>query len=270
MARVFGATLFVLLFNAVAFTVMLVLSPSLGAVWGAGLGTAFLLWLLRYDAGRRKRLALVRLRPPRASRQWQLVAVAASILLLLGLTGLIQYADPPMDPDAPRGWEPLTEYMSQPGAWTATIVLMAVVAPLVEEVCFRGYVQHTLERWWGPVPAIGVASVFFMVAHVGRPHWSILLIPLTLGLVNGAVVWLSRSIWPAVVIHGVWNLGLVASGVVQSDAPAARRLGVAAATGPAGAGHVKTGHPSEMPRPARSDAETRVSRSRGTSPTAIR
>lgn len=205
-ALVLGAGLFVFLFNLVGFMGLLLMPPAAGIVWGALLGTLFLVWQLRNDEGRRKRLALLRLRLVRASAGWQLAAVGASLALLWGLAGVIGWAAPPLDPDALRNWEPLSRYLQQPGGWLAGAVLTAFAVPLVEEMAFRGYIQHTLERRWGPVPAIGVATLLFTIAHLGRPHWSILLIPLTLGLTNGIVTWLARSIWPAVVTHASWNL----------------------------------------------------------------
>ncbi|MFO7894655.1 MAG: type II CAAX endopeptidase family protein [Longimicrobiales bacterium] len=221
LGRVLGASLFVVVFNALAFVVLLALPPAAGVLWGAFLGSAFVLWHLQDDGRRRERLARIRLRPARASHRWLAVAVGASLALLWGLTGVIGWLAPPLGPDAMRGWEPLLDYIHRPGGWLAVAVLVAGVAPVVEEFCFRGHVQHTLERWWGTAPAIIVATLLFTVGHVGRPHWSILLVPLTLGLVNGTVVWLARSIWPAVVIHGLWNLAMVSTELTSGDAPAA-------------------------------------------------
>jgi membrane protease YdiL (CAAX protease family) len=217
---VLGAGLFVFLFNLVGFVGLLLMPPSVGIVWGGLLGTLFLVWQLRNDEGRRKRFALLRLRPPRASRGWQLLAVGASLALLWGLAGVIGWAGPPLDPDALRNWEPLSRYLQKPGGWLAGAVLTAFAVPVVEEMAFRGYIQHTLERRWGVVPAIGVATLLFTIAHLGRPHWSLLLIPLTLGLTNGMVTWLARSIWPAVIIHASWNLLMTVGAILPEPVDA--------------------------------------------------
>jgi membrane protease YdiL (CAAX protease family) len=209
---VLGAGLFVFLFNIIGFAGLLMMPPTAGILWSAFLGTLFLLWQLRNDEGRRKRFALLRLRPVRASRRWQLTAVGSSLLLIWGMAGVISWLGPSLDPESLQNWEPLTRYIRRPGGWLAVAVLTAFAVPLVEEMAFRGYIQHTLERRWGPAPAIGVATLLFTIAHLGRPHWAILLIPLTLGLVNGMVTWLARSIWPAVVIHACWNLLMTLGG----------------------------------------------------------
>ncbi len=255
------ATVFVLLFNIIGFSVLLMVSPALGVVWSALLGTAVVLWVLRDDEGRRKRLAHLRLRPPRASRRWVWLAVGASLAVLWGLTGIIGWSAPPMNPDALERWEPILLYFDRPGAWLAGTVLLAVTAPLVEEIAFRGYVQRTLERRWGPAPAIVVTALVFTVAHFGRPHWSILLIPLTLGLANGVVVWLSRSLWPAVVIHMLWNLfmsvgelsdDVAADGTVPAGAVVLHAValvaGVAVWIRLARARHAREGRPGARPR----------------------
>ena len=234
LGTVLGAGVFVVVFNLVAIGVLLSVPPAAGVAWGALLAAAVLLWHLRGDDDRRKRLALVRLRPVRASGRWLAVAVGASFFLLWGVAGLIGLAGPPIDPEALDAWEPLMDYLDRPGGWLAVGVLTAGAVPLVEELVFRGWIQHTLERWWGPAPAILAATALFTLAHLGRPHWSILLVPTTLGLATGTAVWLARSIWPAIAIHALWNLAMTVGGVAgdaAGDLPAGSSVSVVLAVG---------------------------------------
>lgn len=218
MKRVLAAALFVLVFNGVALGVLLLVPPAIGLAWGLALGVAFLWWHLRGDPGRSRRLALVRVRPPRSSSRWVGIAIGSTLLLGLGLTAFILEGVPSDTPDAGPVWEALAAYQSSTLGWLALVVLAAGVLPLVEEFCFRGHVQHTLERRIGPAPAILLASLLFMVGHVGVPHWSILLISLTLGVANGAAVYLFDSIWVAVATHCIWNLTMLSAGILQGDA----------------------------------------------------
>ena len=218
MKRVVAAVLFVLVFNGIALGVLLMLPPSLGLGWGLSLGVAFVWWHVRGDAGRSRRLALVRVRPPRSSAVWVAGAIGSTLLLGLGLTAFILDSLPSDTPEVGPVWEALAVYQSSTLGWIALAVMAAGVLPLVEEFCFRGHVQHTLERRMTPAAAILLASILFMVGHVGVPHWSILLISLTLGVANGAAVYLFGSIWVAVATHCIWNLFMLSAGIVQGDA----------------------------------------------------
>ncbi len=95
---------------------------------------------------------------------------------------------------------------------------VALAAPLVEEIIFRGLLLAYLLRWlprhlpqlpW-PVPnlAIGLTALAFALVHLGSS-------PLFLGtlfvggLIYGWVRWQSGSLWPSFVGHAAWNSVLV-------------------------------------------------------------
>ncbi|MBW3553786.1 MAG: CPBP family intramembrane metalloprotease [Gemmatimonadetes bacterium] len=221
MKRVLAAVLFVLIFNGVALAVLLLVPPVIGLAWGLALGAAFVWWHLRGDAGRSKRLALVRIRPPRSSGTWVSVAIGSTLLLGLGITAFVLETAPPTPPEVGPVWEAISAYQSSALGWLAIAVMAAGVLPLVEEFCFRGHVQHTLERHMWPGLAIVLTSVLFMFGHVGVPHWSILLISLTLGIANGAAVYLFDSIWVAVATHCIWNFSMLSAGILQGGAATA-------------------------------------------------
>ena len=91
------------------------------------------------------------------------------------------------------------------GGATATLVsvmLVVLVAPLVEEVIFRGVLLSGLSARMGPVPAIVVSACIFAAVHFDP--WRA--VPLGfLGAVLGYLAWQSRSIWPAVLAHALVN-----------------------------------------------------------------
>ena len=79
---------------------------------------------------------------------------------------------------------------------------MAVLAPLVEELVFRGLLYGWLAGRWGTVAAWIVSSLAFAAAHVEPAH---IILVLPLGLWFG---WLRRrtnSLWPSLVAHMVNN-----------------------------------------------------------------
>jgi membrane protease YdiL (CAAX protease family) len=79
----------------------------------------------------------------------------------------------------------------------AMAVGTVVLAPVVEELLFRGVLQSAYERR-GPVRAIAATSLLFVAIHQELAQ-SVALIPVTLAL--GYVAWRTRSIIPAILVH---------------------------------------------------------------------
>ncbi len=79
----------------------------------------------------------------------------------------------------------------------AMTVGTVVLAPLVEELLFRGVLQSAYERR-GPVRAIAASSLLFVVFHQEFSQ-SIALLPVALALAY--VAWRTQSILPAILIH---------------------------------------------------------------------
>lgn len=106
---------------------------------------------------------------------------------------------------APTRWEP-----AHAGAFAANLFLFAVVAPLVEELTFRG-VGQSLLRFLGRRPAIVLVGVAFGVAH-GLLEALLVLVPFGI-----ALAWLrdrTRSVVPGMVVHGLFNAVALAAAVL--------------------------------------------------------
>ncbi len=84
------------------------------------------------------------------------------------------------------------------------LVLAAFVAAITEEVGFRGYMQVPLEKRYGPVAAIGIVSIVFMVAHLNQA-WAggILIILIVVSVIWGVLARVSDSLIPGIVSHGL-------------------------------------------------------------------
>ncbi|MEA2255107.1 MAG: protease family protein [Solirubrobacteraceae bacterium] len=98
------------------------------------------------------------------------------------------------------------------GTPVALLVLLAlaVVAPIAEEVSFRGYLFPALSRWRGPWSAAAVTALLFGAAHafVYPP----LLLPLMVAFGFGSCLlfWITGSLLPCVALHAL-NNSLVAA-----------------------------------------------------------
>ncbi len=209
--RVIGATLFVVLFNGVALSVFVVLPPLLGLAWVTLFIVAYVWWHFRRGGDRGARIALVRLRRPRGGA-WPVIGVAASLIIASGIAVFIHFMAPELGADDVSPFHAaLLSYKESIIGSAALVAALAVLAPLVEESSFRGYVQHTLEDLVGPGLAIGLAAGMFALVHLGASHWSYYLLPLGLGCASGVAVYLFNSIWVGVAIHGLWNLAMTVS-----------------------------------------------------------
>jgi uncharacterized protein len=102
----------------------------------------------------------------------------------------------------PQGVKEALEIARDPALFVATLAALAGLAPLVEEVVFRGLLYGWLAGRWGTVVAWIVSSLAFAAAHVEPAH-IILVLPLAVWF-----GWLRRrtdSLLPSLVAHMVNN-----------------------------------------------------------------
>lgn len=91
-----------------------------------------------------------------------------------------------------------------PATWLAFGVLLAVGAPLVEEIAFRGLLFSAIrKRGFGPAIAIGVSALAFALAHAEPVRLPVLMV---IGVILGFVRLRTGAIGACIVAHGVNNL----------------------------------------------------------------
>ena len=87
-------------------------------------------------------------------------------------------------------------------------IAAAVIAPLGEEIVFRGYWLQRLQAWWGSVAALIVSSLLFALAHSWAATEGAGVLVIQTFVMGGVLAWLrmaSGSIWPAVFAHAANN-----------------------------------------------------------------
>ncbi len=99
-------------------------------------------------------------------------------------------------------YAPLTTY--------ATLIIAVFVAPLCEEVFFRGFVFTGLLRGMPVGWAIMFSSLIFAVAHFDVGSFAVLFI---IGLALAFLRWHTHSLWPCVILH-MLNNGVAALGII--------------------------------------------------------
>jgi hypothetical protein len=175
----------------------------------AGGLVVYLVWLgavLWIASGRWELLALRR--PASVARAARLAVTAiVAIYVLEAIVSVIPLPESPGKEQglAPTHWEP-----THAGAFAANVVLFAVVAPVVEELTFRG-VGQSLLAFIGRWPSIVVVGVAFGLAH-GLVEALLVLVPFGI-----ALAWLRNrtdSVYPGMVVHALFNGVALAAAVL--------------------------------------------------------
>ena len=86
--------------------------------------------------------------------------------------------------------------------WIAVLLMVSVMAPLSEEILFRGYIYHSLRNYYSVNYSILVASLLF-----GAVHYDLFrLLPLTLvGICLNMASVRAKSLWASIIMHSTWN-----------------------------------------------------------------
>lgn len=86
-----------------------------------------------------------------------------------------------------------------------SLLLLAVFTGIHEELLFRGFVLTRLNALFhSRVAAVAASSILFGLLHAYQGPIGVIQTT-AVGLVLGTVVTLTRSIWPAMIAHGLFN-----------------------------------------------------------------
>lgn len=80
---------------------------------------------------------------------------------------------------------------------------VVIMAPIGEEMVFRGFLQKFLEEYWKDITrAILISSLIFAMIHF-NPYWTIQIY--LLGIILGFLSWKTKSIIPSIILHSLNN-----------------------------------------------------------------
>ena len=91
--------------------------------------------------------------------------------------------------------------VNQPLFW----ILAVVAAPLIEEPLFRGFVCRTMLAFWSRTQAVIASALLFAIVHPGSSFPPVFV----LGLVTAILYIRTRSLIPGIVLHALYNLGVL-------------------------------------------------------------
>jgi membrane protease YdiL (CAAX protease family) len=81
------------------------------------------------------------------------------------------------------------------------LVVSTIIAPLLEELVFRGFLQNLFHRQWGLWPGIILSSFFFGLAHLQFAIYA-----MVAGIFFSLIYLRFASLWPGTLLHGLFNL----------------------------------------------------------------
>jgi membrane protease YdiL (CAAX protease family) len=159
--------------------------------------------------------------PTKATLRLATVAIPLGILSLAGFWILfvpLSYAAP----DFVRTWA-IETAMRHPAdtlpVWIAHALIAVIVAPVVEEVLFRGVLMHRWALKWGTRTGVLVSSALFAIGHVE------LLGHFLFGLAMAALYLRTRSLWVPIAAHALNNFlvsALMLPGIFHPEKPEER------------------------------------------------
>jgi membrane protease YdiL (CAAX protease family) len=164
------------------------------------------LWVLSRSAHLGVRPVITFGRPLTSAAEGAVVGAGLAIVLVAG--AFLVAGHPVLDPVAAA----LTN--QGVGAFVVGVVLIVVVAPVVEELVFRGFLAEAL-RPRGAWAALVVSSAAFSIAHLRFAQFRYYV---ALGLVLGGLYW-RRGLVASVTAHACFNGMLVVAAVAASHGP---------------------------------------------------
>ena len=160
-------------------------------VYGSSMGLSLVAMLLyRRSRGGRGNIIRYRLRWFNAWLiLWGLLAITA-----------IGVVEEPLFELMPHSWLEMVENVIGTGVWA--ICSSVILAPVLEELIFRGVILGTVRSRWGAVPAIAASALLFGIIH-GVPQQVIN--AAAIGVVLGGIYVATDSIVAVIVLHAINN-----------------------------------------------------------------
>jgi membrane protease YdiL (CAAX protease family) len=175
-------------------------------MWTVLLAAALVMGALAYRRPWHEPFAL---RRPR--RKWALVTVAglAAVAALVFAGQLVDNFLPPPDADAPM------KILLSPELRPMLFFTALAIAPLAEELFFRGFVYGIIERRAGRAAGLAIVTAWFGLIHAPQwtgsagVYWGGVAVITAAGLVFGLMRAATGSLFPAVACHLAYNAALI-------------------------------------------------------------
>lgn len=135
-------------------------------------------------------------------KKYMILGFGVGVLLFVGIGLLGNVLTKLLGTPAPQSFTVAIKGANYFWEFALLTILGGVIAPIREELLFRGLIYPPLRQAFGRGKGILLTGIFFATLHFELVRF----LPLFIGGV--VLTWLyerSSSIWPSVVAHGTWN-----------------------------------------------------------------
>ncbi len=147
------------------------------------------------------------------SKKFFLISISAGVIFAYLSAAIIFYrrVQPPT---------PLTQIMEATTSPTAMIIFFAVavlLAPLFEELIFRGFFYNAIRRFKGKKTAVVIIALIFAMLHYEQywGDWMAIAMITILGFaLTGLRVWMGTT-WASIIMHYTYNVGVTIIPIVM-------------------------------------------------------
>ncbi|CAJ0718966.1 hypothetical protein LMG6871_02642 [Ralstonia edaphis] len=147
---------------------------------------------LLHENGSSWRATLALFAPP-------ILLLMPGLLVLGSLLQLLLLQLYPMNASALEAWQKMLT------GGLGSIVLVCMIAPIVEEMLFRGVILRSFLQQYPPGVAIVHSAAVFGLAHMNVYQF---VLAFLLGLLLGKLYERTRSLLPGMLVHGFYNTGV--------------------------------------------------------------
>jgi uncharacterized protein len=139
---------------------------------------------------------------------WVGVGVAAQGVLVAAIAGITELLD--TDDDDPQELVQRLQDERSVGIVVLAALAIVVLAPVAEEILYRGLLLRSLSRWMGDGPAVVVSSFVFAAVHLTGIDWGVsaaLVIAalFALALLLGTLAVRDHSLSRPILVHAGFN-----------------------------------------------------------------
>ncbi|CAK9879266.1 unnamed protein product [Sphagnum jensenii] len=132
------------------------------------------------------------------------IGAAAAVVAVSTLAVTVTGQPPPREADALLQLLPIIG--ASPASTAALIAVTGILAPILEESVFRGFLMTSLTKWVPTPVAVVISACAFAGAHLTPGEFPQLL---ALGVILGLAYAQTRTLITPILIHATWNSGVI-------------------------------------------------------------
>jgi len=160
-------------------------------------------------------------KPVFASLGWRRTAIRPLLLVVAGAALAMAISALAAVIHTPKVKSPIDEITKTPLSLAVFAVMAVTIAPLFEELFFRGFIQPLLSRSFGVTAGVILTAVLFGALHAPEYSWAwqYALAVTIAGAVFGWIRARTQSIIPSTIMHGGYNLVFIVALIYMKYGP---------------------------------------------------